>query len=165
MKVDVNAEVARLRELYALGEAELKKRVQNSFDTPAAGGWSAAQHLEHVIKVNASVSRLIPALLAGKFALRSAPAKPKRLTELYAGRFPKGGTSPEDMQPGSGSDLTDLERNWAASLNTVSAFEGQDLTSDYRLEHVFYGSLNAGEWLRFMGVHTRHHLNLIGASA
>ena len=158
MTPNLNEELTTLRELYRRGESVL-----DALSAPFGSGesWDAAQHMHHLILVNASVTRLIPALAAGKFAEKSAAAKPELLEKLYAGYFPSGGTAPTNVEPSVELDKDELLSAWREGFKKIEALEGQDLESDYRLEHQFYGPLTALEWLKFMGIHTRHHLNLI----
>ena len=160
MTPNLNEELTNLRELYQSGESVL-----NALSAPFGSGesWDAAQHMHHLILVNASVTRLIPALAAGKFADKSAPAKPELLEKLYEGYFPTGGTAPTNVEPSAKLDKDELLSAWREGLEKIESLEGQDLESEYRLEHQFYGPLTALEWLRFMGIHTRHHLKLIEA--
>ena len=162
MDIDTNEEVSILRELYAAGEKKLIDLGDDAFVAEEAK-WSPAQHLQHLVLANASITRLIPALKSGKFAAKSAPAVPERLEKLYEGWFPSGGTSPENIEPSAELEQVELFDAWRESIQTIEGLKDKDWTSEYRLEHMFYGPLNPAEWLKFMGIHTKHHLKIIGA--
>lgn len=161
MAINTNEEINTLRELYTAAEKKLIDLGDDAFT--ADKGWSAAQHLHHLVLANASITRLIPALKSGKFVAKSAPAVPERLEKLYEGWFPSGGTSPENIEPSEALEKVELFDAWRESIKNIEGLKDRDWTSEYRLEHMVYGPLNPAEWLKFMGVHTKHHLKLIGA--
>jgi hypothetical protein len=127
---------------------------------PHVSGWSVAQHLDHVIKVNASVAN---GLLSAN--LEPLPKGMNILGHviLTIGRIPRGrGRSPARMV---GARVTGLEIDAALSSLERSLAKVKELDlakpSPPVIGHPRFRALTAPEALRFMAVNTDHHLRII----
>jgi DinB superfamily len=125
---------------------------------PAITAWSAAQHLDHILKVNAAISEKIRSESTGDSA-----AQPTRLITyvvLLTRRIPRGrGKSPNNLMPapeippGLPAELDAQITGLTAEAEPLA----EALTRPGRFNHPVFGGLNRRQWLRFMTIHTRHH--------
>lgn len=132
------------------------------FASPAAGGWSPAHHLYHLALTNKSIFRLIPALLERRMGKEPEEINEERLRQLAEGFFPRGGSSPATLVPPSDFTKEELESALNESLNAVDAVRQRNFGPSNTFDHVYFGPLDAAQWLRFAQLHMEHHLKLIG---
>ena len=128
-------------------------------------GWSAAQHLEHLAKTNGRTFKGLRLLAAGK--LPAEPGRPNGwgLLVLHLRRFPRGRVqAPDFARPADDLSREELERSLARNRDALAALAPY-LSALSRLEgrmlHPRLGMLNATQWLRFVRVHSTHHLKII----
>jgi hypothetical protein len=133
---------------------------------PEVSAWSPAHHLHHVALANAHIFSDL-----SKAAEAETPDAPEGrinamgLKILTLGRIPRGrGRAPREVSPPDDLARAGFE---AAHARSRSAFEALEPHLDAlpglkaRMRHPFFGKLNAPQWLRFLLVHTRHHLAII----
>ena len=124
---------------------------------PRVSAWSPAEHLDHSIRVTASVLKNVADSneIAGGINLLG------RII-LLAGRIPRGrGRSPERFR-GALTDRTALEA-------AITSVEQQLATNDRALllspkvisRHPRFAGLTAEQALRFLAIHTDHHLRIV----
>jgi hypothetical protein len=126
---------------------------------PRVSGWSVGQQLDHVVKVNGSV-------LSRIFKNSEVPGRGISLVGravLLVGYLPRGmGRSPEHLRGETrpASQIADAHASVGRSLGLLSA--RQDLLSGkvQVISHPYFGSLTALEGIRFLVVHSRHHLRI-----
>jgi len=139
------------------------------FDVPTVkgsmGGWSPAQHLYHLALTNKSIARLIQSLLERRFGDETSQVNTERIKDLEKGFFPRGGTSPANLVPPVDITREGLEAALHESLTTMNALETLNFGPSNTFDHVYYGPLDAAQWLRFAQLHMAHHLELIGEQA
>ena len=134
------------------------------FRAEGVSGWNSSQHLDHLATSNRRIVRGIERALA-------APAHEggSRLTfvgrvVLLTGFIPRGkGKAPEASLPRSGS-LEDVRENLLQAQRAVSELSerlGEIDACRGRFDHHVFGGFRPIEWLRFMQLHTRHHLKII----
>ncbi len=129
---------------------------------PEVSGWSVAQQLEHLATVDRSVLQGIEKIDRGEIAERGGAGTLVGRVILLLGWIPRGkGKAPEKSMPAGlgGEELV-------AALETAKErFEKLDLarleTSAGTFPHPVFGHLTAGQWLRFVAVHHRHHGRII----
>lgn len=148
---------SRYKRAYAMAASP------NLFDVPNAGGWSAAQHLHHLALTNSSIARLIPALLSGNFGTETSESRTERLEELAQGYFPSGGRSPANLIPPDDLSEKQLKEVLDKSLKAVNLLEHETFRPSNKFDHIYYGPLDATQWLRFAQLHMKHHFKLIEA--
>ncbi|MCB1008563.1 MAG: DinB family protein [Acidobacteria bacterium] len=127
---------------------------------PRVSGWSVGEQVDHMTQV-----------LASGLGLLETPGEPRpnginlsgrillalRWIPRGVGKSPKGvlprGASPEDLR----ERLADLRRR----LDAISA--APDRLADPRptIPHPYFGALNPAQGLRFLAIHTRHHLKIV----
>jgi len=136
-------------------------RHADAWTTPVAPGkWSPAQLVEHLAvsyEQGANVVAGRPAMLP------SIPAIVRPLVRMLffnrvvrKGWFPKSKTSP-DMDPASGPETPEagrarLEAACDEFVETCQGVTGSEVTSSA------FGRVGLSEYVRFMEVHTRHHI-------
>ncbi len=133
---------------------------------PEVSAWSPAHHLHHVALANEHIFSDL-----AKAARAETPDAPEDrinamgLAILTVGRIPRGrGKAPREVSPPDDLARAGFE---AAHARSRSAFEALEPYLDAlpaleaRMRHPFFGMLNAPQWLRFVLIHTRHHLAII----
>lgn len=146
------------RELDAFA-AQLRTRAQDWTATQPGREWSPAQEAEHVLKINAGITRVLGLLLSDR-ELRPTPQNPGRLV---------GGKrqAPADSLPGAeGLRWDGWEQEWRAgreALETVAA--GVRETPGRTFWHPYFGELDALDWLRMVAAHLHSHRRLLEQSA
>lgn len=152
--------VLRIRALEPIAsgdDAELQYRA------PSISGWSVAEQLDHLAIANRlSVGRIRQALKEGPNTV-PGPTLAGRLV-LLIGYIPRGiGEAPEATRPGGGpvaevrarvAEAVDALLGLRAELPTIRTARG-------RAGHPVLGGFTAAQWLRFIDVHTHHHLKII----
>lgn len=134
----------------------------------APGKWSAAEESLHVRQVY----DVLLATLAGGPGLRSRV--PEWRATLYRrlffpvfrrlGRLPRGIRAPREVKPASDEAVQATPAERAAELRAgARAFEAvllaaRDAGRPVALRHPYFGRLDALTALRFVALHTRHHL-------
>ena len=139
-------------------EAQLRTRESDWTTTQPGREWSPAQDTEHVIKVNAGISRLLALLLSDR-ELQPTPQVPGTL---------KGGKrqAPEYSLPSeTGLAWSSWEDAWAqhrAALEEVAADVRE--TPGRTIWHPFFGELDALDWSRMVAAHLSSHRTLLERS-
>jgi hypothetical protein len=140
--------------VIALGDAVLSLRADG------VSAWSVAEQVDHLVKVNRSIFAHL---------LTRTPAEGKTIS--WAGRFvlvtgwiPRGkGTSPKKLR-GQAATAADLAAALEACHDTFHqlAEEPEPLLAPVpSLPHKMFGALTPLEALRFVPIHTRHHLKIV----
>jgi len=135
---------------------------------PQEGRWSISEVLEHVLLVDASLLKLINALLgkvenAGTHG-EPANAFPMDLRALVDQSNKEKYIARENAQPTgkvSASDsLRESERIQGELLSLQPRLESIDLSS-ISFPHFALGPLTLGQWFAFIGIHEERHLRQI----
>ena len=123
-------------------------------------GWTAAEQLDHVLKVNASV-------LARVLQQPEPEALPKGINLigriiLGIGWIPRGkGRSPKSLR-GEPAKCAALETQVASVRQQLDAVTSAHMARSTPLvPHPRFGGLSTDQALRFMVVHTEHHLKIV----
>lgn len=146
----------RLLEL-AGDPSELERRV------PKISAWSVGEQLEHLARVDRSVSNAIERILRGEAADAAGkkPSWPGRLL-LFLGWVPRGRgkapglTKPKGVDAGELATALATEKQRFVELD-LAAVESAEGT----VPHFFFGPLTAVLWLRFIAIHHHHHWKII----
>lgn len=123
----------------------------------AVSGWSVGQQIEHALL---TIRGVVGELSKGK--ARFEPAKPTlrgRLV-LMVGRIPRGkGEAPLTVLPRSAPQPAELNALMAKSREALVHLAGIDDTSTFF--HPIFGRLDKAQSIRFLWIHTNHHLRII----
>jgi len=126
--------------------------------------WSVGEQLEHVARANGLCVAAIEKLADGEGEARGGPTVAGRLV-LLAGRIPRGrGTAPDPSRPQPGTDAGALRGELAKTRERTAALLSRldgIRRSRVRRPHPVLGSFNARQWVRFAGVHARHHVAIV----
>lgn len=153
--------------LEAIAEYQdsLKNFTEEEFGRkPPAGGWSYSEVYCHVIQVNLRCLLAIERCIYGKKQQEGPGAPMLSRVILYFGRFPGKLKTP----PNLASIVKVISREDAK--NDLIKFTGKlkelmpkalKCSPYHRIRHQRMGMLNCLEWLRFIEIHTKHHLKQI----
>ncbi len=143
---------------------------EHSFLFSPAEKWSAAEHLDHLLK---SVQPVNLALLLPNFVLKMMFRKANRpsksyeeLVEKYKAKLSAGGKAPKAFAPKKISfneretNLKKLESLAAAIAKKTNKYSDEDLDT-LILPHPLLGKLTLREMLYFTAYHCTHHQQLI----
>ncbi len=130
--------------------------------TPTMSSWSIGQHLDHVIKVHVGILAYFAQPPVGETTGRGITLIGRIV--LFSGHIPRGrGKSPPDFLPApmTAVDLraaiTAVDQSYIALVPQVPRLAGSTL----RFVHPVFGGLDRRQWLRFAGIHQRHHQAII----
>ena len=126
---------------------------------PRVSGWSVAEQVDHLLKiVNVQVGRMFE-----RRPSRRGINFPGRIV-LAVGRIPRGvGKSPEAVR-GTPAHRDDLRSALAAARARVAELAAdRELCAERRplVGHPYFGGLTPREALRFLAIHTDHHLRIV----
>jgi len=125
---------------------------------PKVSAWSVAQHLDHSLKVGSAVLGVI---LTPKDPPKAGINLAGRVV-LVIGRFPRGrGESPKPLR-GEAADTPKL----LAAVEKARALRARVtaetlLSPSPVLKHPYFGGLSAAQAVKFLSIHTKHHLAIV----
>ncbi len=164
-RVDRDLEV--VRELYSEMELLLHQPVSLLQKRTRAAGWSASEQIHHVLLANKwALSTIIKMLLGHGGFSESGRKNLLGAALLCIGRFPRGrarapaGVVPDPDMPVT-KLLTMLEKQ-RTHLDRIADQRSQLLTHRRRFRHPLLGYFSAADGIRFVRIHTRHHIKLAG---
>jgi hypothetical protein len=150
----IDADFGAVASVIALGDPALGVR--------AAGvsAWSVAEQVDHLIKVNQSVFSHL---------LTRTPASGPRISlvgrvVLLSGSFPRGkAESPRKLrgQPATAEELSAALEKSRGTFRRLASEPDPLLASAPVLPHKMFGAMTAIQALRFVPIHTRHHLKIV----
>lgn len=144
-----------LREAVAEFERTLELTRNRWFVPVADGRWSPAQQAEHVLKSNATFSKVIHLLGSD----RTLPDLPRVPGELRDGRP----VAPANLVPGDGEAWEVLEVQWREVHDRLAReTERIDPANGRTIWHPYFGALDAFGWARSAVFHTHHHREQLG---
>ena len=154
-----------LQDLLEQGNAYLDWPTDELFEIkPDISGWSIGFHLYHLAKAHGAIPGLIERLQTGRIGEEGLEGQSDMLELIHRGIVPRGRQAPEMARPPADLThdllITDFGRMSRATRRIEPLLD--DLESiTYSFPHLYYGPLNALEWLRFMHIHTAHHIGII----
>lgn len=146
-------QVSTIRALAMLPEPQL-------FAASTISGWTPAEHLDHLMRVAASIAELIMATDAAPLS-RGINVVGRLI--LSVGRIPRGrAAAPERFRAErtDGAALLDALGRLEASVARIAA-DGVARRRVPTVKHPRFGGLTPPQALRFMAVHNDHHLRII----
>ena len=127
-------------------------------------GWSVGEQLEHLLLTDRMILDGFDRLLDGK--VTSAGGGPTAVGRfiLMSGYIPRGrGRAPKGVVPGAlspdeiASGFEDVKMRFHELEPRLDEIQASRAT--YR--HPLMGDFNAGQWLKFVKIHHRHHAKII----
>ncbi len=114
-------------------------------------------HLDHalkvIIKVNETMSISDPATYQPKFNFLKSMI-------LLTGKIPRGkAKAPKHVLPPEQVSKTDLLQQLEQAKDLVSQLHTLD--ADCYFNHPMFGHLNVKKAIKFLGIHTEHHLKIV----
>lgn len=147
-----------------------KAQSSDEFETGPAGKWTAAQHLDHLIRSAKPVNQ---ALRLPKLALGTMFGKADRdslsfdgVVGVYKEKLAAGGAAsgrfvPEDsVGVDKNSFLDSLRKEGERLVSITNKWKEADLDI-YQLPHPLIGNMTVREMLQFTIYHMQHHLNAL----
>jgi len=156
-----------LAELEDLILGPLRGRSDAECQAVVDGKWSAAQIIEHLaLGLELSGQKFSERRAAAPMARR--PGRPaERIAKfLIMGLrwFPPGRKAPEKTVPGMGVTRATAERHFRDGLDLWNRITRELLpqrAADLFVRHPRMGDMTMEEWIRFHGIHARHHARQI----
>ncbi|MCE3282583.1 MAG: hypothetical protein K0Q66_1320 [Chitinophagaceae bacterium] len=146
-----------MKELYALFN-ELESRIplwQKKAATVSVSpvGWHIAHSALAVARIIGSLERSDPATYRWKFNW-------KRSLVFALNNIPRGrGKAPGSVIPADEITPASITADIAKARDKITALER--LTARHHFEHPYFGELNLKESIKFLAMHTRHHLQIV----
>ena len=167
LNIDVHAEYDRLRAFYDETEALLDEPDDVLFAAnEAVSDWSLAQHLYHIWLANGRSLKAAVLMPQGRLSLEGggSPNATGRQV-LTEERFVRGqAEAPDNVRPPvsvTREELAETFRRSRAKLDELAPHLDALAGVTQRLEHPQLGLLDGPEWLRFVRVHSEHHLAIV----
>jgi hypothetical protein len=151
---------SRRAEVYAAAEGVGAERLER---VPAAGGWSAAQVLQHLALAESKTSQYLGSRLAK--AIAAGLARETDETSVLGGidGFPAAGpvSAPDAVIPAAGvtaqAALADLRASHEEMRALLREADGWAL-AEVLTRHPLFGPMQMYQSLLFIGFHDRRHL-------
>jgi hypothetical protein len=167
MIVSLSVSTIMLGKFFPVSQFEALKSLQDEVDevlsrndilNPAVSAWSTHQHIEHVFKVNLLVLEKI------KNNDPDHNRMPRTFTGmlvLVLGFIPRGrGEAPSSVLP-EGISQADIMDAGSRIRELLIQIKDTETENRFIMNHPYFGGLTSREWLRFLVIHTRHHLEII----
>lgn len=164
MDTDLRSELVELRRLHAEAAAIVRgDDARIGLVVPAVSRWSAAQQIEHALRVNLDTLGEAEAAAAGGPARTTDRGlTPGGERVLAAGMIPRGlAEAPASYRasPAPTADaLRDLVARHDALLARIEVSCEAFAASPLRLLHFALGGMTPAQWVRFGRIHLAHHL-------
>jgi DinB family protein len=129
-------------------------------------GWSVGEHLAHVSLANRSMAAAVKSILVGgpEVEIGGRVSEIAR-TILATGEIPRGiADAPAGTEPGderTHEALHELVSQARSDFRRLAAMEEPILAVPGTVAHPLLGPFSASQWVRFCGIHTRHHLAIV----
>jgi hypothetical protein len=125
-----------------------------------ASAWSVYKHIEHVLLTNSSI---LAAIERGE-----SPAKIEKRTfigyvVLFLGFIPRGrAKAPKEVEP-LGKSKSELQEFNQELISRLENLLNAPLNEPNKViaNHPYFGGLSKKQWIRFLVIHSRHHLKII----
>ena len=137
---------------------ELEEKIPSaSFTNPYISSSSVGWHIEHVLL---SMDRIVEAMLASNPATFKSTISVRKFAVFTLGKIPRGrAKAPRAVRPGDDITIEGLNAHFKQSLDLVKNIN--TIRSDQYFEHPYFGHIRLKPAIRFIKIHTRHHLKII----
>ncbi|AXG68464.1 hypothetical protein KORDIASMS9_00679 [Kordia sp. SMS9] len=124
---------------------------------PAISKADVAWHLDHVLKTINRITEVLensdPKVYEGSFNFT-------KMASLTAGFIPRGKVqSPPSVRPPAIIVTDDILKQLTESRKNIEKLKTLEATTNFN--HPMFGMLNKAQTIRFLEVHTNHHLKII----
>jgi len=124
---------------------------------PKVSAVPVAWHLDHMLKVVKSIHGSLAASDPADYRYKF---KPTRTLVFTMGRFPRGvAESPKSVRPPDTITTTAIREQLAEVRALLPTFAGMDKRQHFT--HFTFGPLNRRRTVKFINIHTRHHLRIV----
>ena len=166
MDIDLHDEYRHLGAFYDDVAAMLAWPDETLFRHNAeVSGWSAAQHLFHILRANGMMFKGIHLICQGHRMTDNEGGLNRAGHVVLARGFQRGvAQAPDSVVPPDEVSRETLEESLARSRRKhaeTEVFLPQIPGATGRLPHHLLGMLNASEWLRLAQLHSAHHRAII----
>jgi hypothetical protein len=116
-------------------------------------GW----HIDHTLLVN---ERISDALMASDPANLNSKFNKKKFVIFLTKRMPRGrAKAPKSVIPREEKTIEQLQAKLASTREKMRALI--DLHANSNFDHPVFGNLNLYETVKFLCIHTKHHIHII----
>lgn len=116
-----------------------------------------AWHLDHILK---TINRLTEALENSDPNTYESSFNVPRIMSLTAGYIPRGrAQSPQNIRPPKIIVTDDILRQLSEARKNIEKLRSLDVNANF--DHPVFGMLIKAQTIRFLEVHTNHHLKII----
>ena len=124
---------------------------------PSVSATSSGWHLEHSLLV---INTIIGALKKSDPSSYQPSFNFKRSVVFAFRKIPRGrAKAPSRVHPAQDIDAEGLKSHLAATFQKLKELD--DLRANHYFEHPFFGQLNKKATVKFLEIHTEHHLHII----
>jgi hypothetical protein len=142
--------------LTKLSEIENKIEFRDVKDVEVSKA-DVAWHLDHMLK---TINRLTEALESSDPSAYKSSFNVPRIMSLTAGLIPRGrAESPQNVRPPEIILTDDILRQLLEVRKNIEKL--QNLEDNANFNHPVFGMLNKSQTIRFLEVHTNHHLKIV----
>ncbi|GAK89213.1 hypothetical protein JCM19297_3737 [Nonlabens ulvanivorans] len=118
---------------------------------------SVAWHMDHIYLM---VNQLHKALEYSDESIYKADSNQTRDYVFNSNTLPRGKvTAPESVRPAENVTINTLQMHYEEALATVEKFP--TLAENKHFNHPILGTMNRDETIKFLTIHTEHHLKII----
>lgn len=161
--MSIASDKTALEESLAIYRKKLDELPDEQFNqTPPGGGWSYGQVYCHILQANLGSFTAIEKCLNGSGQIHNKRLGLLAWLVFLTGRFP-----PVRLKAPAkiAAQVTNMDKEEARN-NLIKVKKRMDQlvgainksSSFIKIKHPRLGMLNAKQWLRFVNIHTRHHL-------
>jgi len=119
----------------------------------ASVGW----HIEHTLL---ATNKIIQSLVHSNPSEYKWEFNIKRIYVFAINKIPRGkGKAPASVQPQDEFAEEECKKNMLTAIN--NAKDLSQLNPHHYFEHPYFGKLHKASAIRFLNIHTQHHLNII----
>jgi hypothetical protein len=116
-------------------------------------GW----HIDHLLLVN---EKITDTLIASDPANRKKKFNRRKFFVFFTNKMPRGrGKAPRSVQPKEEKTTEQLQEKLAATREKMKSLLNLHANSNF--DHPYFGNLNLYETVKFLCIHTKHHIHII----
>lgn len=118
---------------------------------------NVAWHLEHCLLVINGINKTLKNSNPTEYRWRFIPLK---MIVFLINKIPRGkGKSPKTVQPQNEISQESLQKHIEISRKTIQELDS--LANNTFFKHPYFGDLKRKQAIRFLEIHTKHHLSII----
>jgi hypothetical protein len=125
----------------------------NTSISTATVGW----HIEHTLLV---INQIIATLQTSEPSKYESKFSFWKLVIFTTKKIPRGkAKAPKQVQPANSFTITSLQNHLLQAQAAIQQLSS--LQANHYFKHPIFGNLNVKSTIKFLGIHTSHHLNII----